>query len=365
LPYTIDWSSVTNITDVAQIVDGQWELEADGIRPTVLGYDRVVAIGDVAWKDFDVLVPITIHSFPEDDIGGVGVAARWLGHFQVEQEQPGAGWWELGAYGLYRNRRGDNSKLWMYTGHYDIAKDTSGFGMDMGKPYFFRIRVQTKSPGQSGFYSMRVWEVGKPEPSGWTFQVQDAQPEELMSGSVLLVAHEADATFGDIVIRPVLDLDVSTVGSGAVQVTPDLLGESDAYLHGDVVKLTATAEPGWAFVGWSGALSGAENPATLALTEDAEILAVFGLERRLEVDVVGSGRVRQDPTGPSYGEGAVVRLTPLPDVTWSFKGWSGDNKNDLLDNGDGTWLLVIDGDKAITAVFSQPRVLLPLVTYRR
>ena len=48
LPYTIDWSSVNNIQDVAQIVDGKWTLEPGGVRISEVDYDRVLAIGDVS-----------------------------------------------------------------------------------------------------------------------------------------------------------------------------------------------------------------------------------------------------------------------------------------------------------------------------
>ena len=60
--YSIDWGTVTNIQDVAQIVDGSWSLEGIGIRPVITGYDRLIAIGDVdpTWKDYEVTVPITL-----------------------------------------------------------------------------------------------------------------------------------------------------------------------------------------------------------------------------------------------------------------------------------------------------------------
>jgi hypothetical protein len=376
LPYTIDWSQVSDIADVAQVVDGQWQLQADGIRPSVLGYDRVVAIGDLDWQDYDVLVPITIHRFPEEDVGGVGVVARWLGHFQVDDEQPGAGWWNIGAYGLWRNRFDngqDRSKLWMYTGHYDIVKDDSGFMMDLDVPYNFRMRVQTKKAG-GGFYSFRVWEAGRPEPSGWTFEVQDNKPEGWQpgepreapsTGSVLLVAHEADATFGDMEISPLLDLDVSTVGSGSVQVTPELEGASDAYLYGDMVRLEAQAGPGLVFSGWSGGLTSAQNPVTLTLTADTEVVATFGPPRSLDIGIDGQGSVARDPDLEEYGEGAVVMLRPIPAAGWAFMGWSGPNGDEPEEHGSGVWSLLMDGDKTMTALFSPVRIFLPVVNRSR
>jgi hypothetical protein len=357
LPYTIKWNTVTKIADVAQIVDGTWTIGTTGIRPTAIGYDRVVAIGDKSWKDFDVLVPITIYSFPLTDMGGVGVAVRWQGHFQVVNEQPGAGWWELGAYGLYRNRSGDpdRSRLQMYTQHYEVETDSSGYQLATGKPYYFRLRVQTLSPSEGGFYSMKVWEAGKPEPATWTLEVQDQEvggEPDLRNGSVLLVAHEADAAFGDVVIRPVLDVSVGTSGSGSVQVTPALAGQSDAYLHGDTLTFKAVPAPGWAFLGWSGDLTGTKNPATLTLKKDTNVVATFGTGRTLNVTTVGSGSVLLDPEGPSYAEGTVVTLRPSPDPGWGFSHWEGPDQGALRDNRDGTWSLTMNGDKAVTAVFA-------------
>lgn len=62
------------------------------------GYDRLLAIGDMSWKDYEVTVPITVHSLNTNDLSnsaGVGLIARWRGHFQVGSEQPAAGWRKL------------------------------------------------------------------------------------------------------------------------------------------------------------------------------------------------------------------------------------------------------------------------------
>ena len=284
----------------------------------------------------------------------------------------------MGAYGLYRNRfeaETDRSKLWMYTGHYDIVRDESGFKVDPDIPYYFRMRVQTKNAGDSGFYSFKVWKVGETEPEDWTFAVQDSKPEgwlpgqpkeSPLSGSVLLVAHEVDATFGDVVIRPLVDLTVSTAGSGSVQTSPELAGESDAYLYGDAVRLEARADPGWALVGWSGDQITTQNPVTLTLASDTDIVATFGLARGLDVEVAGNGSVVRDPEQEQYGEGAVVLLMPNPESGWRFSGWGGPDGAKVRQRGDGTWSLVIDGDMAVTAVFDNPpRIFLPMVNRAR
>jgi len=362
-PYSINWSEETEITDVAQIVDGRWELETgeletDSIRPIKslnesgkleIGYDRLVAIGDIAWDNFEVTVPIKIHSFDGSNTGGVGIIARWQGHFVYAGEQPGMGWWNIGAYGYYRNRdAGPN--LVLRTGHdpSTVKPADPQVQLSLGTTYNFKLRVRTRSPGQSGFYSFRVWRAGQPEPSWWHIKSQDEPPEQLFNGSVLLVAHHTDASFGDVTIVPVVDVEVSTVGNGEVDVDPELVHSSDAYLYGDVITLTETPDPGWMFMGWSGGLSGTDNPATLTLTGDTAITATFAQIRSLTVNVVGNGIVNKDPDAPIYGEGTVVTLTAVPDPGWSFAGWSGD-----LWGTDNPETILIDGDKTVTATFTQ------------
>ena len=45
-----------------------------------------------------------------------------------------------------------------------------------------------------------------------------------------------------------------------------------SYTYGEVVTLTATADPGWQFVNWSGDLSGSTNPDTVTITGDTVVV---------------------------------------------------------------------------------------------
>jgi hypothetical protein len=355
LPYYIDWSTVDGFTQVVQVVDGEWNSDNSGIRVSAPGYDRLLAIGDLTWTDFQVTVPITVHDWPVENEGGVGILARWQGHFQRDGEQPGTGWWNMGAYGYYRHRSTaeGGSKLAILTGHYDRTLDESGFKVNRNRAYNFKMRVQTKAPGLSGFYSFKVWEDGDSEPLGWTFEVQDAPPDETFNGSLLLVAHEVDATFGDVEVLPVLEVNASVSGNGTVQVDPELSGVSDAYLYGDEITLTATPAPGWGFEGWSGGLSGRESPAQVILTDDLDVTASFAEGYGLYVDVTGNGEVIRDPDSSRYEDGTVVTLTPSADAGWAFDKWNGPDGDKVTDNGNGTWSIVMDGDIQLTAVFVQ------------
>ena len=66
-------------------------------------------------------------------------------------------------------------------------------------------------------------------------------------------------------------LDVSTVGSGSVEKQPNLA----AYPSGTAVTLTASADTGWAFAGWSGDASGDTNPLSVTMDASKAITATF------------------------------------------------------------------------------------------
>jgi trimeric autotransporter adhesin len=82
----------------------------------------------------------------------------------------------------------------------------------------------------------------------------------------VIVDHTITATFA----ANSVNLTVNVVEGGTVSKDPD-----QAYLYGDVVTLTATANPNWAFAGWSGDLSGTTNPITITLTGDKVVTATF------------------------------------------------------------------------------------------
>jgi len=68
-----------------------------------------------------------------------------------------------------------------------------------------------------------------------------------------------------------LSLSVTTSGNGSVDVVPN----QDTYSFGQQVTLTAMADPGWVFRGWSGDLAGNDNPVTLTISGDHQVTATF------------------------------------------------------------------------------------------
>jgi regulation of enolase protein 1 (concanavalin A-like superfamily) len=223
LPDAIDWSAVERVGDAAQAVDGLWVLEEGSVRPAATGYDRLLALGDVTWEDYEATVAVTIHEIdmyrgqrPNSGGPGVGVVLRWQGHWDAAgglETQPRWVYYPLGALGWYRLERypdGSSARREMHL-HLDtgaatvFARDESGVRLRMGETYVFKMRVETEAGGAQR-YRLKVWRAGAAEPAGWTVAgVAPAREQPLARGSLLLVAHHVDASFGNITVRPLTD----------------------------------------------------------------------------------------------------------------------------------------------------------------
>jgi hypothetical protein len=207
--YTAHWSSNSSIAQQAQVLEGQWRYEGDGVRPLTTGFDRALLVGDTGWTDYDVTMPFTIHSFnPSTGQGAaVGLGLGWQGHNawgQPRNGHPGGGlclYARLGSEGAaFKLQLGsspgpvDDTTL--------AAEDAS---LATGVRYMMRFRQQDGFEPGTTRYSCKVWRADEPEPAEW--RLQSDIPDwpgttGQRSGSAVLLAHEVDATFGDTTITP-------------------------------------------------------------------------------------------------------------------------------------------------------------------
>jgi regulation of enolase protein 1 (concanavalin A-like superfamily) len=217
LPYAIDWSTVTNVLDVAQPVDGDWLLTSNGVRTGQIGYDRLLGIGDLAWTDYEVTVPITVHGLsPGLPSGppGLGVLIRWTGHTDnpIAGWQPKTGYLPIGTIGWWRwNGSATAANLQFFQ-----TGASQSFTPQLDVPYLFKIRVSSTT-GLGGLYQMKVWPADDPEPQDWNLEHQSGA-DNLAFGSALLIAHYADATFGNVTVNP-LPLSISNVQATLLSTT--------------------------------------------------------------------------------------------------------------------------------------------------
>ncbi len=213
--------------------------------------------------------------------------------------------------------------------------------------------------------------------TGWTGACTGSDP-------VCKLTMDSDKATTAIFASSPFFLGVGKAGNGSGTVTSEP-GKIDC---GTVVTLTATPDSGSTFEGWSGACTGTGTcvvtmdgdkavtatfestlppPTTFTLTVSkagsgsgtvtSEVVnAIVGSDLELGDMSVGTGNdVTADPAGIScgsdcsenYESGTVVSLTAMPASGSTFAGWSG------ACTGTGTCLVTMDGDKAVTATFSQ------------
>lgn len=209
LPYSINWDSVEYIQEAAQIVDGKWKLTSTGIRTVEPYYDRVIAIGDDSWKNYEVTTSVIFHDFtppqkgpPTFGVSHAAIASHWPGH-DLDEHQPHVKWYPLGATSEFRLTTQLDSCRWrIFDGENLYAEDSSGLrSIQLGKKYGMKHNVISINDSTTR-YSVKLWDTSQPEPADWDFVAEEVAENNLLSGSALLIAHNADVTFGDIEVVP-------------------------------------------------------------------------------------------------------------------------------------------------------------------
>lgn len=196
LPYNVEWGVVDRIGDVAEVVDGKWGLEGDWVRTLEPGYDRIIAIGDRLWGDYEVQTSFIVHTIPGGSYG-VGLVVHWNGHTDdpVAGWQPKTGWRPVGTIGWYRG-----GALRIEDGNKDLAADAS-VNLELEVHYRMKMQVETP-PGQNPFYRLKFWKADEAEPTEWDLS-SPGRPHHPATGSVLLLGHRVDVSFGDVSIAPI------------------------------------------------------------------------------------------------------------------------------------------------------------------
>lgn len=258
LPFLADWSAAASLHDVAQVTDGRWSVVAGppaGIRPDEMAYDRAFVIGDLGWTNFEVTIPITVHATgpigPVSGAPGIGFTNRWRGHTTlVPGEQPNAFWLPQGANLWY-----DFGVPEFFLAGSDglFVSDPLGRTLTMGTTYLWKLRAQSTDTGET-FYGAKIWEEGEAEPAGWQMSGFEGPPD-ILDGSLIVIAHHVDATFGAVDVVPLGTLTTdppppssmasddfsgaSLSATGWTFVNP--LGDSTASLNGTQLSISAPA----------------------------------------------------------------------------------------------------------------------------
>jgi hypothetical protein len=233
LPGEIDWSEQA-LDGLVEVVDGHWKIVDDElvIDSESLGYDRLLAVGDQRWTDFDVQFAFTVDEINEDfnvitsTTPGFGMLLRWNGHNEsfTPGSQPQQGFrpdggltpTPYGAFPFYAIELDEDNVLEMQGPDGTVMTRDGTHQIVEGRTYNFRAQAQSL-PGTGGsVFRAKLWGADEAEPDWMVHYVAGVAPEaEASSGSVVLVAHEVAITYGDLTITDVPEGD--RLGVAAVE----------------------------------------------------------------------------------------------------------------------------------------------------
>jgi len=154
-------------------------------------------------------------------------------------------------------------------------------------------------------------------------------------------------------------LTISESPAGSATVSP---ATGTTYVYDDGLVVSATPNPGWEFVSWTGDTGNLDDPSSattslkIPLYGDTNIQADFVLiEYTLTTNVAGAfgtGTVTKAPDQPTYHYGDVVTLTANPGIGEQFVNWTGPSAGDLVpDVNTASVTITIDEYETVTANF--------------
>lgn len=210
---------------------------------------------------------------------------------------------------------------------YELTVETTGQGS-----------VNEEQVGQAktayGFNS--IVELTAEPDEGWEFDEWqgdlsgDDNPKEIIIDGVKNIT----AVF----VESKYELNLSSEGDGEGNIIVE--PSKDLYGHGDEIELTANPKETSEFKEWSGDISGTENPKTLTVTSDLDIIAIFGGRPKVETADWSDMRVN------SVTGGGVVTDNGGFEVTDRGVCWSRDENPNFSDScttdGSGTGSFVSD-----------------------
>ena len=164
--------------------------------------------------------------------------------------------------------------------------------------------------------------------------------------------------FGDQAVRTyTVTVNINPAGGGHVSRNLD----KTAYDAGDALSMTAVANSGYTFTGWSGASSTTNPTLNGVINGDLTLTANFQYTQQghtLTTNVYphGGGAVIRNPDKEVYAPGEAVNVSAASAEGYKFTGWAGavTGKKNLV-------TVKMDGNKTLTANFYQKSIPPPNV----
>lgn len=144
----------------------------------------------------------------------------------------------------------------------------------------------------------------------------------------------------------------TTATNGTIAKSPS----KTTYTYGEAVTLTAAANPGYTFTGWSGDATGTSASVTVTMNANKSVTANFSPKTYTLTTAAANGTVTKTPSKTTYTYGEVVTLTAAANTGYTFNGWSGD-----ATGTSASVTITMNANKSITANFIQNTNHAPLL----
>ena len=128
-----------------------------------------------------------------------------------------------------------------------------------------------KSPEKEFYDYGEIVTLSAVSDPGWSFGGWGGDASGLENPLTLIMVKNFNIEVAFTQNEYTLSISINPQGRGTVTVSPI----KPFYQYGDVVTLMATPELGWSFAGWSGDASGTDNPLTITILGNTEIIANF------------------------------------------------------------------------------------------
>lgn len=161
-----------------------------------------------------------------------------------------------------------------------------------------------------------------------------------------IIEMDSDKNITAVFGKKNFSLNITIDGKGTVE-EKIILQKAGDYEYGTNVQLTAIADIGWKFDGWSGDKVSVENPIVVAIDTIKNINVKFDqIEYIVSLEVEGSGVIESNPKKDFYLYGDTLVLTAVPETGFIFSSWYGDTSAYV-----NPISIVIDSDLNIGAEF--------------
>jgi uncharacterized protein (TIGR02145 family)/uncharacterized repeat protein (TIGR02543 family) len=258
-----------------------------------------------------------------------------------------------------------------YTGCGDKGASSEVRGDGNVKSLINRMRG-TNEPKAPDLYTLSV--IKSPETGGTVFKSPDKEQYEKGESVMIIATPESDYRFtgwsgasssANASVTITMDgnknltanfLPVNVVSyslnvianpetGGSVSKSPDKL----EYASDETVYITATAETGYRFAGWSGSQTSTDATMTVTMDGSKELIANFAPQTytlAINAKPANGGSVSSNPGKSAYAYNEQVTVTATANAGYKFTGWSG-----VLSSTDASETITMDGDKELTANF--------------